>query len=107
MRRSPRSRSMDSSSDMGLTNRELQNELAQLQRPFIYEVRDEMGRRYRHCGRQRDADYHIMDKPGYTWTIVYLDPPPTVVDIFSERVDELQLPPQQILPENQQEPLDL
>jgi len=97
----------DSSSDMGLTNRELQNELAQLQRPFIYEVKDEMGKRYRHCGKQRDADYHIMHNPGYTWTIVYLDPPPTVVDIFSKRVEELQLPPQQILPENQQEPLDL
>jgi len=92
----------DSSSDISL-----QSELAQLKRPFIYEVRDEMGNRYRHCGQQRDADYHIMNNPGYTWTIVYLDPPPTVVDIFSKRLNDLELPEQIILPENQQEPLDL
>ena len=102
MKRNPRSRSMDSSSEINLPS-----ELIQLQRPFIYEVRDEMGRRYRHCGQQRDADYHIANKPGYTWVIVYLDPPPTVVDIFSKRVDDLELPEQIILPENQEDPLDL
>ena len=102
MKRSPRNHSMDSSSEINL-----QDELVLLKRPFIYEVRDEMGNRYRHCGKQKDADYHIMNNPGYTWTIVYLDPPPTVVDISSKRVVDPQLPEQNILPENQQRPLEL
>ena len=87
---------------------ELQNAIVQLQAPFIYEVKDEMGNRFRHCGTQKDANYHIMNNPGYTWDIVYLSPPPQVVDIFSETLPaDPQLPPQNILTENQQEPLDL
>jgi hypothetical protein len=94
---------MDSSSELSL-----QDELVLLKRPFIYEVRDEDGNRYRHCGKQKDADYHVMHNPGYTWVIVYLDPPPKVVDVTSETLPgDPQLSPQNILPENQQEPLDL
>ena len=93
---------------MTLSNRQLQDSLAVRLSPHIYEVRDEDGNRFRHCGSQKDADYHVMHNPGYTWEIVYLDPPPQTVDVTSETLPgDPQLPPQNVLPETQQDPLEL
>ncbi len=93
---------------MELTNKQLHESLSIRLSFHVYEVRDEKGNRYRHCGKQRDADYHVMNNPGYSWEIVYLDPPPQTVDVKSETLPpDPQLPSQKILPENQQEPLDL
>lgn len=93
---------------MGLTNRQLQESLTIRLSSYTYEVRDEKGNRYRHCGSQKDADNHVINNPGYSWEIVYLNPPPQTVDVKSETLPpDLQLPSQNILPENQQEPLNL
>ena len=92
----------DLSSDMGLTTRSLQSSLSLRDQPFIYEVRDFDGNRYRHCGSQKDADNHVMRNPGFTWEKVYLSPPPKTVD-----VDSVTLPPDPQLPESQAQPLNL
>tara|TARA_B100000073_G_C23677153_1_gene551011 strand:+ start:88 stop:369 length:282 start_codon:yes stop_codon:yes gene_type:complete len=53
---------------------------------YIYEVRDEEGNRYRHCGQQKDADYHVMHNPGYTWERIPLGRVPRTVDVHSQRL---------------------
>ena len=92
--------SMDSSSKLSLQS----NPLAIPNQPFIYEVRDCYGNRFRHCGSQKDADYHVLRNRGYTWEKVYLDPTPQTVDVTSETLPgDPQLPEQKILPESELE----
>jgi len=87
----------DLNSDMGLTNRTLQSQLVVPNASYIYEVRDEDGNRFRH------SSY-----PNYSFQRVYLPEPPKTVDVPYIRVaPDLELPMQQILPESQQEPLNL
>ena len=76
--------------------------------PHYYEVRDEFGKRFRHCGTQRDANYHVINNPGYTWDKVYfplVENP--IVNVSSEVVVDKELPEQKILPESESIPLDL
>ena len=69
--------------------------------PFIYEVRDCDGNLFRHCGQKRDADYHVMNNPGFTWCLVPLSPPPKIVDVQSTTLEsDLQLPESQLEPLN-------
>ena len=68
-----------------------------------YEVRDENGDRYCHCGAERDAINLCEMHPGYTYAIMYLRVP-QVVDVPYVRVaPDLELPMQQILPESKLE----
>ena len=94
---------------MGLTTREIQ-ESALLARepPHYYEVRDEWGARYVHCGAERDAITICDRNDGYSYEKIYLPHTPQTVDVPHVTVaPDLELPMQQILPEGQQEPLNL
>ena len=98
----------DLNSDMGLTNRTLQSQLVVPDAPYIYEVRDEDGNRFRHCGSMKDVETVLSSYPNYSFQKIYLPEPPKTVDVPYIRVSpDLELPMQQILPESQQEPLNL
>ena len=94
---------------MGLTTREMQ-ESALLVRepPHYYEVKDENGDKYCHCGTIRDVEESIQRNPTFTYEKVYL---PNVrnptVNVKAETVVDPELNQQNILPDRQQEPLDL
>lgn len=76
--------------------------------PHIFEVVNFDGQRYCHCGSERDARNLCDIHPGFTYHKIYLPSPPKTVDVFSVKVGEEQvLQAQQILPESQQQPLNL
>ena len=92
---------------MGLTNRKLQSELVKTDAPHVYEVRDEDGNRYRHCGTMVDVKKILERHPRYAYHKIYLKTPQTVDVCYDVMDPDLQLNSQNILPENQQQPLDL
>ena len=97
---------MDSNSDMGLTLRK--NALKISESPHYFEVRNSDGKRYCHCGSEEDAKYFCDTYPGFTYHKEYLPESPKTVNIPSVRLDDdLQIKAQQILPESQQQPLNL
>ena len=90
-----------SRSDMGLTTQRLQV-------PHYFKVMDEDGNSFRCCSIEKDAKRLCEIFPGSTYEIVYLPSTPRVVDVPHISVGkEQQLPMQQILPDTQQEPLNL
>jgi hypothetical protein len=92
---------------MGLTTKKLQSQIVTTESPYIYEVRDEDGNRYRHCGSMVDVKRILERYPRYTYHKIYLKTPQTV-DVPYVRVSpDLELPMQQSLPENQPQPLEL
>ena len=92
---------------MGLTTKKLQSQIVTTESPYVYEVRDEDGNRYRHCGSMVDVKKILERYPRYSYHKIYLNTPHTV-DVPYVRVSpDLELPMQQSLPENQQQPLDL
>ena len=111
MRKSLRNHSTDSNSDMGLTTRQLQSKLVAKDPPHIWEVKipnHPNGVPQMHCGKKEDADRLLEMYPDATITKVYLPHPPQTVDVPYVRVaPDLELPMQQILPDSQQEPLNL
>ena len=97
---------MDLSSDMGLTTRELQ--LSRTRSQKYYEVINEEGNRYCQCGTEEDALMLCNLNPGFTFTVHLLPPTPKTVNVsFSVGEKDKELPPQNILPDRQQEPLNL
>ena len=56
-----------------------------------YEIRDETGQRYCHCGTMKDVINIINLYPSFTYHLMYLDPPPHVVDVNHQSVPELLL----------------
>ena len=97
MKRNPKSLSMDSSSDLVYTDP-----------PHMFQVYDLNGEKYCQCGWQKDAENLCEMHPGFFFTKFYLPEPPKTVDVPHVRVaPDLELPMQQILPESQQQPLDL
>jgi hypothetical protein len=101
----------DLNSDMGLTTREMQSQLVAKDAPHYYEVKIEghpNGVPQMHCGQERDAIDMCERYPGSEYMKIYLPHPPQTVDVPYIRVaPDLELPMQQILPESQQEPLNL
>ena len=97
MKRSLRSLSMDSSS-----------ELTFIDPPHMFQVYDLNGEKYCQCGWQKDADNLCEMHPGFFFTKIYLGETPKTVDVpHVTLAPDLELPMQQILPESQLEPLDL
>ena len=97
MKTNQRSLSTDSSSD-----------LVQLDPPHMFEVVDLDGQRYCHCGSERDARNLCDMHPGFAYHKFYLPSPPKTVDVSSVSMGKEQaLQAQQILPESQQQPLNL
>ena len=96
MKRNPKSLSMDSSSDLVRTDL-----------PHYFEMTLPNGST-RHCGTLKDVESLLSIYPDAVYHKVILPPPPQTVDVPYVRVaPDLELPMQQILPESQQQPLDL
>ena len=90
---------MASPTDMGLTTRNLQSQLTTTGQPFIYEIRDERGRPFRHCGSLRDVELVIGHYPSSTYHKVYLSKPPETVDVsYTSMEQEKQLPESNLTP---------
>jgi hypothetical protein len=100
---------MDSNFDMGLTTRKMQEQLAHNEPPHYFEVRDTRGNRYCHCGSEKDAQRICEIYWAYDYTYVKVYPPiPETVNVQHTVMDpDLQLSEQKILPESQQQPLNL
>ena len=65
-----------------------------------YEVRDDNGDRYCHCGSEKDAINVCEMHPGYTYVIIHLRVPQVVDVPYVKVAPDLELPMQQILPES-------
>jgi len=99
---------MDSSSEMGLTTRKLQSQIVAGESPHYFEVRNLDGNRYVQCGMEQDAKNICKMYPGFTYEKIYLPHPPKTIDVLHVRVaPDLELPAQNILPDIQQQPLEL
>ena len=61
-----------------------------------YEIRDEAGNRFRHCGSERDRDLVLAHYPTFSAHKVVLPPPPLVVNVLAT-----ELQPDPALPESQ------
>jgi hypothetical protein len=94
---------------MGLTNRKLQTQITKIEAPHYFEVRDTIGERVCHCGSEKDAIAACERNWAYDYTYVkvYFSPPKTVDVSHTTLSPDLGLPEQKILPENQQQPLNL
>jgi len=104
--KNPKNHLMDSNSDMGLTLRK--NALKTIDAPHYFEVLNIDGERYCHCGGEYDAIKICEMYPGFTYQKQYLPEAPKTVNVPHIRLDDdTQLPAQQILPESQQQPLEL
>lgn len=82
--------------------------LIQSDTPHYFEIKNEDGKRYCHCGSMRDVEQIIGMHPTFTYEKVYLPHSPKTVNVQHTVMDpDPQLLEQKILPENQQQPLDL
>lgn len=85
-----------------------QSSLSRKEGNYIYEVLDDKGNRFRHCGTIKDVECVLSIYPDYTYYKLYLPAPPATIDVPHIRVaQDLELPMQQQLPESQAQPLDL
>ena len=94
---------------MGLTTRYLQTKhlLTKTELPHYYVVKRGPDWQ-RCCGTLKDVESLLSIYPDAVYHKVILPPPPQTVDVPYIRVaPDLELPMQQILPESQQQPLDL
>ena len=79
--------------------------LIQSDAPHYFEIENEDGKRYCHCGTMRDVEKTIAMHPTFTYEKVYLPHPPKTVDVPHISVaPDWELPMQQILPESELEP---
>jgi hypothetical protein len=90
---------------MGLTTRQLHSQLSVPECPHYYIVTLINGQT-RHCGTLSDVECLQKLHPGLTYEKVFVSPPLTV-DVSHTSVKDHELPLQQILPESQQQPLNL
>ena len=76
--------------------------------PYYYEVRNEDGERYCHCGDISDVYRLLEANPHFTYEKIYLPHPPKTVDVPHFTVaPDLELPAQQILPESELQPFEV
>lgn len=93
---------------MGLTTRKLQSQIVSTQTPHYFKVRNRDGENYCDCGSIADVETIINMNPGFTYEKIYLPHPPKTIDVSHIELDpDPRLSPQQILPDRQQEPLNL
>lgn len=105
-KRNQRKHLMDLSSSMGLTTRELQ--LSRVDNRRYFEVLNDDGDRYCQCGTEEDAKMICSLHSGFTYQVHLLPPTPKTVNVtFTVGQKDKELPPQNILPDRQQEPLNL
>ena len=82
--------------------------LIQSDAPHYFEIKNEDSERYCHCGSMRDVERIIAMHPTFTYEKVYLPHSPKTVNVQHTVMDpDPQLSEQKILPENQQQPLEL
>ena len=86
---------------MGLTLREFNAICAPTDRPF-WEIRDEDGKRFRHCGSEKDRDLVLSLYPTYTAHRFSLPLPPRVINVSAVEVEM-----EKALPESEAVPLEL
>ena len=121
MKKNQRSHLMDSNSDMGLTTRKLQSNLAKSDGPHYYEVvipNHPNGVPKMHCGTMRDAEMLLEKYPDATMTKIYLPAPPQTVEVQATAIEEpialptikiegQEIPIQQNLPQSELKELEL
>lgn len=82
--------------------------LIQSDAPHYFEIKNEDGERYCHCGSMRDVEQIIGMHPTFTYEKVYLPHSPKTVNVQHTVMDpDPQLPEQKILPENKQQPFEV
>ena len=82
--------------------------LIQSDAPHYFEIKNEDGKRYCHCGSMRDVERIIAMHPTFTYEKVYLPHSPKTVNVQHTVMDpDPQLPEQKILPENKQQPFEV
>ena len=91
---------------MGLTTKHLQSQIVPQECPHYYELKLPDGSK-RHCGSREDMERVFAIYPDAAYSKILLPPVPDTVDVPHTEIKDKELPPQQILPESQQEPLDL
>ena len=75
---------------------------------LTYEVFREDGSKLCQCGTLEDAEMLVGFDTSRYWVALELPPPPQTINVtFTEGEREKQLNPQNILPDKQQEPLEL
>ena len=105
MKTNLKNHSVDSSS-IGLTLK--QGALKKTDTPCYYEVKNADGQRHVHCGSMVDVEYFLKTYPDFTYEKIYLPPSPKTVNVpYTTVAPDPKLSAQQILPERQQEPLNL
>jgi len=73
-----------------------------------YVVLNENGSVRCHCGEEQDAQMMVKMNPGSYYRIAHYPDPPKVVNVTSQEMEpDKQLNPQNILPDRQEEPLNL
>ena len=121
MKKNQRSHLMDSNSDMGLTTRKLQSNLAKSDAPHYYEVvipNHPNGVPKMHCGMKKDADRLLELYPDATMTKIYLPHPPQTVEVQATAIEDpialptikiggQEIPIQQNLPQSDLQALEL
>ena len=76
--------------------------------PHYFEIKNENGERYCHCGSMADVEKTIAMHPSFTYEKVYLPHSPKTVNVQHTVMDpDPQLPEQKILPENKQQPFEV
>jgi len=82
--------------------------LIQSDAPHYFEIKNEDGERYCHCGSMRDVEQIIGMHPTFTYEKVYLPHSPKTVNVQHTVMDpDPQLPEQKILPENKRQPFEV
>ena len=82
--------------------------LIQSDAPHYFEIKNEDGKRYCHCGTMVDVNLILDRHPTFTYEKVYLPHSPKTVNVQHTVMDpDPQLPEQKILPENKQQPFEV
>jgi hypothetical protein len=93
---------------MGLTTKGLQSQIVTKDSLHYYEIKNEDGQRYCHCGSMKDVEDLISMHSNFTYEKIYLPAPPKTVDVPHVAVaPDFELPMQQSLPQSELQPLDL
>ena len=87
------------------------SEIVRAEMPHYYEIKfvnHPNGLEKVHCGTMKDVERMLEMYPDAIYSKILLPHPPQTVDVpYVKVAPDLELPMQQILPESQQEPLNL
>ena len=87
------------------------SEIVRAEMPHYYEIKfvnHPNGLEKVHCGTMKDVERMLEMYPDAIYSKILLPHPPETVDVpYVKVAPDLELPMQQILPESQQEPLNL